>query len=177
MQEVQETHVQSLGREDPLEKANPMDRGAWGVTVHGVSGSQTWLSTHTHTQRTVTTETVAENCSGVRKEAQDYKAEGQGFPGGSVAKNPPAKAGGTGLITVHGDPTWHGAAKPTPHNHGACSLEPGSRNCWILHALKPTIHNRRSHCSGKPKYQNWRKAQQRRPNTAKNKLNKNYLKK
>ena len=132
---------------------------------------------HTHTQRTVTTETVAENCSGVRKEAQDYKAEGQGFPGGSVAKNPPAKAGGTGLITVHGDPTWHGAAKPTPHNHGACSLEPGSRNCWILHALKPMLHNRRSHCSGKPKYQNWRKAQQRRPSTAKNKLNKNYLKK
>ena len=46
--------VQSLGREDPLEKEmathslscqdNPMDRGAWWDTVHGVSKSQTRLS-------------------------------------------------------------------------------------------------------------------------------------
>ena len=45
---MQETQVQSLGREDPLEKKmatsasilaweNPMDRGAWGATVHGVT--------------------------------------------------------------------------------------------------------------------------------------------
>ena len=27
---------------------NPMDRGAWQATVHGVPKSQTWLSTHTH---------------------------------------------------------------------------------------------------------------------------------
>ena len=27
---------------------NPMDRGAWSVTVHGVTWSQTWLHTHTH---------------------------------------------------------------------------------------------------------------------------------
>ena len=47
----QETWVQSLGREDPLEKEiapysyllqysclrNPMDRGAWQATVHGVA--------------------------------------------------------------------------------------------------------------------------------------------
>ena len=43
----QETGVQSLAQEDPLEKGmathssilawrNPMDRGAWWVTVHGV---------------------------------------------------------------------------------------------------------------------------------------------
>ena len=47
--------VQSLGREDPLEKEiathssilawkNPMDRGAWWATVHGVSKSQKRLS-------------------------------------------------------------------------------------------------------------------------------------
>ena len=30
---------------------NPMDRGAWKVPVHGVIQSQTWLSTHTLTQR------------------------------------------------------------------------------------------------------------------------------
>ena len=28
---------------------NFMDRGAWWATVHGVAKSQTWLSTHTHT--------------------------------------------------------------------------------------------------------------------------------
>ena len=49
---VQETWVQSLGLEDPLEKGMathssivawriPMDRGAWRATVHGVSESQT----------------------------------------------------------------------------------------------------------------------------------------
>ena len=42
---MQETQVQSLGREDPLEKEmaplqhscleNPMDGGAWWATVHG----------------------------------------------------------------------------------------------------------------------------------------------
>ena len=39
----------SLGREDPLEEemaslGNPMDRGAWGATVHGVTESQMQLS-------------------------------------------------------------------------------------------------------------------------------------
>ena len=44
-----ETRVQSLGWEDPLEERtathsrleNPMDRGAWRATVHGVAKSQT----------------------------------------------------------------------------------------------------------------------------------------
>ena len=53
----QETRVRSLGQEDPLEKGmengyalqyscleNPMDRGAWWATVHGVAKSQTRLS-------------------------------------------------------------------------------------------------------------------------------------
>ena len=52
---MQETWVQSLGWEDPLEKdmtthSNilawriPVDRGAWQATVHGVTKSQTQLS-------------------------------------------------------------------------------------------------------------------------------------
>ena len=51
---VQEMQVQSLGQEDapggghvnPLQYScleNPMDRGAWRATVHGVSKSQTRL--------------------------------------------------------------------------------------------------------------------------------------
>ena len=52
---MQETQVQSLGREDPLEKGNgnslqysclenPMDRGAWQATVYVVAKSWTQLS-------------------------------------------------------------------------------------------------------------------------------------
>ena len=54
MQETQDTWVWSLDWEDPLEEENgnsvqysclknPMDRGAWWATVHGVAKSQTWL--------------------------------------------------------------------------------------------------------------------------------------
>ena len=62
--EMQETWVQSLGQEDPLEERawqptpyscleNPTDRGAWRVTVH--SAAQNWtqlkrLCTHTRMQ-------------------------------------------------------------------------------------------------------------------------------
>jgi len=38
----QETWVQSLGQEDPLEKemaTHSMDRGAWWATIHGVTRS------------------------------------------------------------------------------------------------------------------------------------------
>ena len=46
---MQETWIQSLGREDPLEKGmathssleNSMDRGAWQATGHGVIGLDT----------------------------------------------------------------------------------------------------------------------------------------
>ena len=57
---MQETQVRSLGWGDPLEKEmasilqyscleNPMDRGAWQATVHGVAKSQTRLSDVTFT--------------------------------------------------------------------------------------------------------------------------------
>ena len=52
MQEMQEPKVQSLVQEQPLEKEmathfsvlawdNPIDRGAWWATAHGVTKSQT----------------------------------------------------------------------------------------------------------------------------------------
>ena len=63
MQEPQERQVQSLGWKDPLEEEmaahsshscleNPMDRGAWRATVHGVTNSQTQRKqlTRTHAQ-------------------------------------------------------------------------------------------------------------------------------
>ena len=54
MQETEETQVPSLSLEDPLEEEmatllhylsleNPMDIGAWGATVHGVTESGTRL--------------------------------------------------------------------------------------------------------------------------------------
>ena len=53
---MQETWVQFLGQEDPLEEEmttqsvflleNSMDRGAWWATFHGVTKCQTQLSTH-----------------------------------------------------------------------------------------------------------------------------------
>ena len=58
---------------------NPMDRGAWRATVHGITKSRTQLSdqhTHTHTISS--------------------------FPGGSVVKNPPAFAGDVSLIPGSG---------------------------------------------------------------------------
>ena len=51
--EMRETWFQSLGQEDSLEEGmatcssileNPMDRGAWWATVHGVAKSQTRVS-------------------------------------------------------------------------------------------------------------------------------------
>ena len=45
MPAIREIWVRSLGGEDPLEKGmnlqNPMDRGTWWTTVHGVTESDT----------------------------------------------------------------------------------------------------------------------------------------
>ena len=63
MQETQETWVQSLGQENPLEEEMAAHSsilaweipwtGAWWATVCGVAKSPTRLSTHTTTMRAV----------------------------------------------------------------------------------------------------------------------------
>ena len=54
------------------------------------------------------------------------------------------------------DPTCQGVTKPLSHNYWAHSLELESWNYWILCALKPVFHNKRSHHNEKPVYHNWR---------------------
>ena len=77
------------------------------------------------------------------------------FPDGTVEKNPPANAGERGL-GVGEDPTCCGANKPMCYNHWACALEPESHseptccNCWLLCALEPALHSKRSRRSEKP---------------------------
>ena len=51
----------------------------------------------------------------------------EGFPGGSVVKNPPAKAGDKGSVSDPEDPICRGATKPMWHSYQVCALEPG--NC------------------------------------------------
>ena len=45
---------------------------------------------------------------------KDYLAPG--FPGGSVVKNPPTKAGDSSSIPDPKDTTCHGAIQPVGHN-------------------------------------------------------------
>ena len=55
----------------------------------------------------------------------------RGFPGGSVVKNPPAKAGDM----VWEDPTCCGATKPVHHNCWGHALKPGSAT-WEATAMR-----------------------------------------
>ena len=92
---------------------------------------------------------------------------------------------------VREDPTCRGATKPVRHNYWACALEPVSHNYWahvpqLLKpaCLEPVLCSKRSHGNVKPVHRNKKssprspqvekaRAQQRRPNAAKNK----YIKK
>ena len=73
MQETQKTLVQSQVGKIPWRRrwqllhysclGNPMDRGAWWATVHGVAKSQIRLSTHA-----LVDVSFAEDCNGFRSE-------------------------------------------------------------------------------------------------------------
>ena len=83
------------------------------------------------------------------------------FPGGTVVKNPPAKAGTWVWALVREDPTCCGATKPMCHNYWACTLQPMSHNYWAhvpqllkpAH-LEPVLCNKRSHRNEKPVHHN-----------------------
>ena len=71
------------GNGNPLQYSclrNPMDRGAWPATVHGVEKSQPQMSDQ-YTHNMITGKKVLNV-----------------VPCGSVVKNPPVNAGDTGLI-------------------------------------------------------------------------------
>ena len=57
----------------------------------------------------------------------------QGFPGGSVLKNPPASAGDAGLIPGLGRSPGGGNGNPLQHS---CLENPMDRGAW----LAPTVH-------------------------------------
>ena len=76
----------------------------------------------------------------------------EGFPGGSVVKNPPAMQGTWVGALVQEDPTCHRATKPVRRNYWACALEPTSHNYWARvpqllkpACLEPVLRNKRSH--------------------------------
>ena len=86
---------------------------------------------------------------------------------------------------VREDPTCRRATKPVRHNYWACALEPMSHNYWSPGAWSPcstrreattmrSPHTATKSSPGSPQLEKAR-AQQRRPNTAKNKLKKKKI--
>ena len=89
----------------------------------------------------------------------DIKKYATDFPGGALAKNPPANARHT--CSSPGPGTSHGATKPVHHNYWACALEPVCHNYWarVPQLLKPTrldpmLCDKRSHHNKKPVHRN-----------------------
>ena len=75
---------------------------------------------------------------------------------------------------VQEDPTCRGATKPVSHNYWACALEPASRNYWarVPRAGAPQQEEPPQWEARSPQLEKVH-VQQRRPNAAKNKKNKN----
>ena len=80
---------------------------------------------------------------------------------------------------VQEDPTCCGATRPVYHNYWACTLEPVSHNYWSLCAYSPCSTTRESTAMRSPRTETRSsprslqlekaRAQQQRPNAAKNK--------
>ena len=88
------------------------------------------------------------------------------FPGGAMVKNLPANAGDTGSRPGLEDPTCRGATKPASHNYWACA--PRAR---ALQQEATAIRSPNTATNSSPRSPQLEiaRAQQWRPNTAKNK--------
>ena len=82
------------------------------------------------------------------------KRASKGFPGGSVVKNSPAKAGDMGSISDPERSIGCRATKPVCHNCWACALEPGTWNHQAFRPQllwsscpEPVLHRKRSYCT------------------------------
>ena len=101
------------GHGNPLQYScleNPVDRGAWWATVHGVAKSWTWL-------KWLSMHALMAQWSRICLSVHESWVQS----------------------LVWEDPACHGAAKPVSHNYWICALEPGSCNNWahVLQLLKP----------------------------------------
>ena len=147
------------GSGNPLQYScleNPMDGGAWWSTIHGVAKSRRQLSNSTFTFHLFPLEIRKISSlppKGIRKRKQSKvsRSKGmikirerrnktdlkenkqQGFPGGSVVKNPPANAGDTdsapGLLRLHSE-------SPETANTASSRC-----NYCSPSALEPMLHN------------------------------------
>ena len=99
-----------VGNGNPLQYfclGNPMDRGAWCATIHGVAKSQTQLSPFTFF-------------------LLSYK---EGFQGGSVVNNPSASAEGTNTGSIPGLGRSPGVGNGNPLQY-SCLENCQNRGAW-----------------------------------------------
>ena len=119
------------GHGNPLQYScleNPVDRGAWWATVHGVTKSWTWL-------KWLSMHALVAQWSRICLSAHEPWVQS----------------------LVWEDPACLGAMKPVSHSYWICAPEPGSCNCWAmcsnywsLHAPEHMLGNKRSHHNEKP---------------------------
>ena len=61
---------------------------------------------------------VSNDCGYLTSDALgETKKLQEGFPGGSVVKNPPARSGDMGSFLIQGDPSRRRAVKPGDHSY------------------------------------------------------------
>ena len=152
------------GKGKPLQYScleDPMDRGAWQATVHGVARlghdlaikllllqlciwRKNWSALEDEGDKEKRIQNDGEllpdsGWNRSRKLEMDTSGGGQlsnefgNFPGGAVDENLPANAGDMGLFLVPEDSTCLGAIKPVSYNH------------WSLWTRGPMLLNKRNH--------------------------------
>ena len=77
---------------------------------------------------------------------------------------------------IQEDPTYHRATKPVHCKYWACALEPRNYNHWSPWALKPMLHDKRSHHNEKPEHHNERKPTHSSEDPTQPKITNQYIK-